>query len=120
MTADTKPTTLANWPCQANGAEMLRLAVIATVETGIGVCATVHDALLVEGAESEIESTVQRTEELMQEASKLVLGGKVIRTDAKVIRYPERCHEPRGKALWDTLMRVCPDLSRFGTPTCPN
>ena len=120
VTSDTKPTTLANWPCQANGAEMLRLAVIATVETGIGVCATVHDALLVEGSDSEIESTVQRTEELMQEASKVVLGGKVIRTDAKVIRYPERCHEPRGKALWDTLMRVCPDLSHFGTPTCPN
>jgi hypothetical protein len=99
---------------------MLRLAVIATVETGIGVCATVHDALLVECADSKIESTVQRTEELMQEASKVVLGGKVIRTDAKVIRYPERCHEPRGKALWDTLMRVCPDLSHFGTPTCPN
>jgi DNA polymerase I len=29
VTGATKPNTLSNWPCQANGSEMLRLALIA-------------------------------------------------------------------------------------------
>ena len=45
----SRPTTLRNFPMQANGAEMLRLACCLATERGIEVCAPVHDALLVEG-----------------------------------------------------------------------
>src|SRR3954464_13305113 len=42
------PRSLANFPMQANGAEMLRLACCLATERGIRVCAPVHDALLIE------------------------------------------------------------------------
>ena len=45
------PRSLANFPMQANGAEMLRLACCLATERGIAVCCPVHDALLIEGAD---------------------------------------------------------------------
>ncbi len=54
------PRSLANFPMQANGAEMLRLACCLATERGVAVCAPVHDALLVEGPDAEIETVVDR------------------------------------------------------------
>ena len=54
-----KPTSLANFPMQANGSEMLRLACIFATESGIRVCAPIHDALLVEGPIERIEEIVK-------------------------------------------------------------
>jgi DNA polymerase-1 len=117
VTSETRATTLQNWPCQAAGAEMLRLAIIAAVERGIRVCAPVHDALLVEAPEAEIEAVVAETSALMTQASRIVLGGEPVRTDAKIIRWPDRYVEPRGAALWQQLLRLLP--APIGTPTCP-
>jgi hypothetical protein len=117
VTPETRATTLQNWPCQAAGAEMLRLAIIAAVERGIRVCAPVHDALLVEAPEAEIEAVVAETSALMTQASRIVLGGEPVRTDAKIIRWPDRYVEPRGGALWQQLLRLLP--APIGTPTCP-
>jgi hypothetical protein len=41
------PRSLRNFPMQANGAEMLRLACCFATERGIEVCAPVHDAVLI-------------------------------------------------------------------------
>ena len=54
ITAASRPTTLRNYPMQANGAEMLRMACCLATERGINVCAPVHDALLVEGAAGDL------------------------------------------------------------------
>ena len=43
-----KALSLRNFPMQANGAEMLRLACIYATEPGLRVCAPVHDAILIE------------------------------------------------------------------------
>jgi DNA polymerase-1 len=48
VTAATKSRTIANFPMQANRAEMLRLACCLTTERGVEVCAPVNDALLIE------------------------------------------------------------------------
>jgi hypothetical protein len=41
------PRSLRNFPMQANGAEMLRLACCLATECGIEVCAPIHDAVLI-------------------------------------------------------------------------
>ena len=41
------PRSLRNFPMQANGAEMLRLACCLGTERGIEICAPVHDAVLI-------------------------------------------------------------------------
>jgi hypothetical protein len=119
ITGTTKPNTVSNWPCQANGSEMLRLAVIAAVENGIRVCAPVHDALLIEAPEDEIDAAVCLTRRLMGQASRVVLSGFEVRTDVKIVRHPNRWVDPRGVFMWEKICSLIPDLSQNGTPTCP-
>ncbi len=104
------PRSLANFPMQANGADMLRLACCLAVERGIQVCAPVHDAVLVEAGANDIEQVVMDTQAAMAEASRVVLGGFELRSDAKIIRHPERYSDPRGKRMWNTVIEILKDL----------
>jgi DNA polymerase I-like protein with 3'-5' exonuclease and polymerase domains len=103
---DGNPRTFRNFPAQANGAEMLRVAMVALVESGITVCAPVHDAVLIEAPEPEIDSVVETAQKIMEGASRAVLGGFTIRTEAKIVRYPERYTEKRGTQMWEKLVQL--------------
>lgn len=105
---DNNPRSLRNFPMQANGAEMLRLACCLASERGIAVCAPVHDAILVEGADDRIDDIVTQTQAAMSEASGVVLDGFLLRSDAKVVRWPERYMDERGQGMWDRVMRLLP------------
>jgi len=100
------PRTLQNFPMQANGAEMLRLACCLAVESGIRVCAPVHDAILVEAPLEELDDCVAKTRELMAEASEIILDGFRLRSDADIIRYPERYMDERGEIMWNTVWKI--------------
>jgi DNA polymerase I len=104
------PRSLANFPMQANGAEMLRLACCLATESGIEVCAPVHDALLVEGTADEIDDVVFATQAAMAEASRVVLAGFELRTDADIVCHPDRYSDPRGVRMWDTVMGLIDEL----------
>jgi hypothetical protein len=104
------PRSLANSPMQANGAEMLRLACCLATERGIQVCAPVHDAVLVEGPTDNIETVVADTQAAMAEASRVVLGGFELRSDVKIVRYPDRYSDPRGERMWETVLRILGEL----------
>lgn len=106
------PRSLANFPMQANGAEMLRLACCLATERGIRVCAPVHDALLVEGPEHEIQAVVEATQAAMAEASRVVLDGFELRSDANVVTWPDRYMDPRGVTMWETVTELISDLTR--------
>ena len=105
------PRSLANFPMQANGAEMLRIACILMTEAGIRVCAPVHDAVLIEAPLDELDDRVQQAQELMREASRQVLGDFELTTDADIYRYPERYRdEERGGPFWDRVMSLLSEL----------
>lgn len=101
----TNLRTVINFPMQANCAEMLRLACAWATEAGVKVCAPVHDALLVESTEEDIEDVVRATQHFMETASGRVLGGFKIRTDASIVRFPDRYMDKRGVAMWELIMR---------------
>ena len=100
----TKVTTLKNFPAQAHGAAMLRAACCLIVEAGITLCAPIHDAVLVEAPADEIDAVVERTRRLMGRASRELLGGFEVGTDAEIVRYPGRYMEGRGRRIWDLMM----------------
>jgi DNA polymerase I len=52
------PRSLRNFPMQANGAEMLRLACCLATERGIEVCAPIHDALLIGAPLDRLQSDI--------------------------------------------------------------
>jgi hypothetical protein len=99
---------MRNFPCQANGAEMLRLACCLATESGVNIVAPVHDALMVEGPADSIELIVARTQEAMAEASAVVLDGFQLRSDAKIVRWPDRYMDERGRAFWGRVMGLLP------------
>lgn len=103
---DWKPTALLNWPMQASGAEMLRLACIGLTEAGIGLCAPIHDAVLVEAPWDSAEETAEAVRDHMRQAGRLVLGGLDIRSDIKIIRFGERYTDERGIKMWQTIMKM--------------
>ena len=101
---DPNPRSLANFPIQANGAEMMRLAAILATEKGIRVCAPVHDAFLIEAPTSEIEAVAADMQQAMKEASRIVLGG--LELDSDVIRFdsPNRYMDKDGVEMWNKVM----------------
>jgi hypothetical protein len=102
--AKANPRAIRNHPMQANGAEMMRLAACLATERGIRVCAPVHDAFLIEGPLEELEYEAQRMQTAMAEASRIVLDGFELASDAKLIRYPDRYIDARGQSMWDRVM----------------
>ncbi len=98
--------SLANFPCQAHGAEMLRLACCMLVEAGIGLCAPVHDAVVVEGPADTIDEVAAQARGIMAEASRIVLDGFEIGTDFEIVRYPDRYIDEAGEDFWNTVTRL--------------
>jgi hypothetical protein len=109
--ASVNPRSLRNFPMQAHGAEMLRIACCLCTEQGIAICAPVHDAVLIETSLDDIETTVVQTQAAMQAASELVLPGFPLRTEAKIVRYPERYQDPRGVQMWETVQTILKETS---------
>jgi hypothetical protein len=102
----SKSRSLRNWPLQANGAEMLRLACCFLTESDVRVCAPVHDAFLVEAPSDEIEQVVAYCQEKMQEASTLVLPNFQLRTEVKIVQFPERYLDTGGKDMWNLVFEL--------------
>ena len=96
--------SIRNWPVQAHGAEILRVACIMAVRHGIKLLAPVHDAVLIEAPIEQIEADVAKMQDIMRRASRAVLGGHELRAEAKIIRYPERYSDKRGAAIWSRVL----------------
>jgi DNA polymerase I-like protein with 3'-5' exonuclease and polymerase domains len=111
-TEDPNPRFLRNFLMQANGTEMLRIACIFATEAGIRVCAPVHDAILIEAPLSELDEAVATTQELMARASVEVLDGFALRSDAKVVKYPERYMDELGEKMWNHVWRLLNELGQ--------
>ena len=112
--SQANPRSLANFPCQANGAEMLRLACCLATERGIQVCAPVHDAVLIEAAIDNIEDAVRETQRAMREASEIILDGFSLRTDADIVVHPNRFSDERGEEMWSTVIEILDELDAGG------
>jgi DNA polymerase I len=106
------PRSLRNYPCQANGAEMLRLACCLATERGVDVCAPVHDAVLIEADREQIHDAVRTTKAAMAEASRAVLGGFELGTDAKLIFWPKRYADRRGEVMWRWVLDILDGLEQ--------
>ena len=100
------PRSLRNFPCQANGAEMLRLAACFATEQGIEVCALIHDAVLICAPLDRLDADVERMRACMAKASCVVLDGFELRTDVHLVRYPDHYSDPRGVVMWERVMRL--------------
>ena len=103
--------SIRNWPIQAAGADILRIACILMVRRGIKLLAPIHDAVLIESSIDNIEKDVALAREIMRRASRIVLntdatGTHELRTDYKIIRWPDRYSDPRGEGIWVRVLEL--------------
>jgi DNA polymerase I-like protein with 3'-5' exonuclease and polymerase domains len=103
---DANPRSLRNFPMQANGAEMLRLACCLATESGIHVCAPIHDAVLIMAPLDHMDADVAGMRNAMAEASRVVLGGFELNIDVTQVHYPERYSDPRGIPFWNQVIAL--------------
>ena len=97
---------------------MLRLASCLATEQGIEVCAPIHDALLVEGNADEIDDVVERTQQAMAEASRVILDGFELRSDSKIVAYQDRYMDKRGERMWASVMAILGELKPTQPEVC--
>jgi hypothetical protein len=95
-----------NFPMQANGADMLRLACCLVLRAGVKLCGPIHDAILIEAKVEDLDEKVVIAQRCMSDASALVLGGFRLRTDYEKVVYPQRYVDLRGKMMWDTVCKI--------------
>jgi hypothetical protein len=98
--------TLYNFPMQANGAEMLRLAAWWLCEAGIVPSMLVHDGILIEARNQE---QIEHAIEIMRAAGRDVCNGFEIGVDVDQLLQPgERYRDKRTVAqeMWATIMHT--------------
>ena len=109
---ELKTRTIINWPVQSIGGDILRMACIWATKRGLKLCAPVHDAILLESTIARIARDVELLREIMARASSIVLGGPTLRTDFKIIRYPDRYSDPRGDQVWTYVTGLLDRMQR--------
>src|SRR5262249_34691846 len=96
-----------------------RLACCLATESGIEVAAPVHDAISIVAPLDRIEADVARMQDIMSEASSIVLGGFRLGTDVKIVRYPARYMDKRGAVMWERVCKLVLEQERiFNEPIC--
>jgi len=104
--------SLLNFPMQANGAEMLRLAACMATEAGLKVCAPIHDALLLEAPLDVLNEHVFLLKGLMVKASETVMQTLACGVDADIVCYPDRYRDERGGEMWDQVIGLLPTQTK--------
>ena len=98
---------------QAPLAQLLASAEIAPVDDQLGKLAGMLLALT--GGSDAIDAAVAVAQRAMADASEIVLGGVRLRSEAHVIRYPDRYQDARGQKMWDTVWTVVAELDQSRT-----
>lgn len=98
--------SLRNFPMQANGAEMMRVA-LCEMPDDVSVIATIHDAFLIEAPEHQIEEKCALVRATMARASEIVLGGVLtLRSDAEIILTGQALIDRTDSKVWSWIERL--------------
>ena len=109
---DFRPTSVQNFSMQANGAEILRLACIKAYESGVMLCAPIHDAILAECGVDEVEEHAAKLCKAMVWAGEQILDGFQLKVDVRVVHHPDTMLEDAGRPMWDLVQQELAALDR--------
>jgi DNA polymerase I len=98
--------SIGNFPVQATGADILRIACIEGYRRGLQLCGSVHDAVLIESSLEQIDADVVLMREIMRRASRVVLGDSELRTGVDIVRYPDSYSDARGVKMWNEVLEL--------------
>jgi len=96
--------SLRNFPIQGAGADIMRIAAIGIMETGIELLCPVHDAFLIQAPLNRLDEDIAKTREIMAEAGAVALDGLRLKTDVEIVHYPNRYYDKRGRDTWQIIL----------------
>ncbi|MES2658865.1 MAG: DNA polymerase [Verrucomicrobiota bacterium] len=99
-------TSITNFPTQATGAEILRIAVISLTEAGHRVIAPVHDAVLIEMDEQGWREELLAIQSRMVKAAAMVAPQIEMRTDVELILPGQHFVDGRGAEMWELIAPI--------------
>lgn len=102
--SDRASNSLRNFPMQANGSDMLRLACVEMRKQQISVIATVHDAILIEANTSEIDAHREMAMNIMADVSFKLLKNLKLRSEFKIIGEGDRYMDEKGREMWEIVV----------------
>jgi DNA polymerase I len=102
----TNPRTIRNFPMQATGADILRVACVLGERRGLSIVAPVHDAIMSSAGVSDAEEQATALDTVMQDASAVVLRGYRLPSDVQIVRPRQSFHDKRGVEMWETIRRL--------------
>ena len=105
--------SIGNFPVQATGADILRVACIEGHRRGLQLCGSVHDAVLIESSLERIDADVALMREIMRRASRVVLGDSELRTGVDIVRYPDSYSDARGVKMWNEVLELLEQYRRL-------
>jgi len=107
----SNPRSLINWPVQSTGSSMLRMAICFLIQAGIRVIAPVHDALMIQSSMGRIEEDTAKAQRIMEDVSLEILKRLRLRTDAQIVKYPNRYRDSRGQEVWETITKILAEIT---------
>jgi len=113
--------SVQNFPTQAHGAEMLRLACIYAADEGLPIIAPVHDAIMIEAPAGEMPEVSARMEFLMRKASRDVLQGFEVDVEHSFTGDGERYVDEDGQEFFEMIMKTVGEVpADFVPPLSPH
>ncbi len=108
ITTYTKSTTIGNFPMQANGADITRLACILAKGAGLKILASIHDAILIESKLDRAIIEADLLNEKMIEAAKIVLNGFELRLESRTFKFPDTFDpgKPKARHVWELINKL--------------
>jgi hypothetical protein len=102
----TDKGTITNFLVQGTAAEILRMACTNLMLTGIDVCAPHHDAVLIQAPEESIQEVTTQAQAILEDSSREVLEKLTLRTDARIIHYPQTLLDDGDRPAWERYVGV--------------
>jgi DNA polymerase I len=104
-----KRNALVNFPAQATGAEILRLACCLATEEGLEVVAPFHDALMVHVLIDKVDEAIAHVQSCWNRASAALLGGFELRCaidrDKVTHEFPKRYQDGRQTEFFGAALK---------------
>jgi hypothetical protein len=107
--------SLQNFPMQAHGAEMLRLAMTYAADQRVPICAPLHDALFAVASAEQEQLVTESLIACMNRASVDVIG-VIIPTELDVVRFPNRfvpSKKPEAIETWEAMLKALERLENL-------
>jgi hypothetical protein len=106
------PRSVANYPVQGAGGDLMRLAVINLAQCGLRLLAVIHDGFLLECHRDELPQVREAVDAALGQAVSRILPGAPMGWDVEV--YPDRYRDGDGERLWN-LVNGCLENQLPGT-----